>query len=165
MFSPEQRADVRFDALSKRASISRVIERAWQGRYFDGAEGEILQESARRAGKPFDQSRPTIPWEMLSRADSVGAAATGGFLVSDSKVLPAADALRPAVVVLQLGAQVAEVSTANYSLPPDRQSDGDLAEHRVDGRDRERSDLRQRRAESAHGRQLHGSQQASAAAV
>jgi HK97 family phage major capsid protein len=118
MFSPEQRRDVAFDALCQRASLSRLVERGSQNRYYDGELGEVLHESARRAGKPFDQSRPIVPWEMLStRADTVGAAATGGYLVSGSAVLPAADALRPTTVVVQLGAQVAEVSTANYNLP------------------------------------------------
>jgi len=58
-----------------------------------------------------------VPWELLSRADTVGAAATGGYLVSGSAVLPAADALRPMTVVVQLGANVVPVNTANYSLP------------------------------------------------
>jgi HK97 family phage major capsid protein len=118
MLSAEQRRDVGFDALCARASLARLIERASQGRYFDGAEGEVLTETARRSGKLYDQNRPTVPWEMLStRADTVGAAATGGYLVPGSAVLPAADALRPTTVVVQLGANVVPVSTANYNLP------------------------------------------------
>jgi HK97 family phage major capsid protein len=118
MFSPEQRTDVKFDALCQRASLSRLIERASQARYFDGAEGEILGETARRSGRIFDSSRPVVPWEMLAiRADTVTSAASGGYLVPSSAVLPAADALRPTTVVVQLGANVVPVSTANYSLP------------------------------------------------
>src|SRR5215467_1530124 len=107
MLSAEQRRDVGFDAVCLRASVARIIERASQGRYFDGAEGEVLHETARRAGKPFDQSRPPVPWEMLStRADTVEVAPSGGYLVSGEAVLPAAAALRTTTVVVQLGANV-----------------------------------------------------------
>lgn len=117
MLSLSEQADIHFDALCQDVSLARIVERGAQSRYFDGAEGEMLQESARRAGKPFDQTRPIVPWEALVRAVTVASAAGGGYLVPGQKLLPAAEALRPTTLSIQLGGEVVPVSAGNYSQP------------------------------------------------
>ena len=117
MLSPDSRADVRLDSLRRRVSISRIIERAAESRYFDGAEGEYLTEVARRNGKPFDQTRPVVDWELFAtRADTVGVAGQGGYLVGTS-TSAAADALRPVATALVLGPTVIEAQGSNFNIP------------------------------------------------
>ena len=108
--------DSRYDALARRFSISRLMDRAAHMRPYDGTDAEYLQEVAHRAGRTYDPGAPIIGWDALAtRADTVGAGNAGGFLVG-TDTLSAADALRPTTVTVQLGATVIDAK-ANVSLP------------------------------------------------
>jgi HK97 family phage major capsid protein len=117
MLSPESRSDIRFDGVRRRVSLARIIERAAESRFFDGVEGEYLAEIARRDGNPFDQTRPVVDWELFcTRADTVGVAGQGGYLVGTS-TSTAADALRPLTTAVALGPTVIEAKGSNLNVP------------------------------------------------
>lgn len=117
MLSPESRADVRFDALRRQVSLARIIAKSAESRFHDGPEGTYLQETARRAGRVYDQTRPLLDWEMFcNRADTVAVAAQGGYLVGTTTTA-AADALRPVTVAVALGATVVDAVGPNLVMP------------------------------------------------
>jgi HK97 family phage major capsid protein len=115
MFSPEQRADVRFDAVRRRVSLIEIFDRCAAGRFHEGAQAEYLQETARAAGRGYDQTAPILDWQLF-RADTVGSAAAGGYLV-ESEVQTVIDILRPWSVVAKAGVSAMPGLTGNVSMP------------------------------------------------
>jgi HK97 family phage major capsid protein len=107
--------DPRRNDIRRRVSIARIIQRGAEMRPYDGAELEYLTEQSRIAGKPYDQTRPTLGWDVLSRADTAGVGSQGGYTVG-TEVGSAVDALRPTTVTVQLGATIIEAK-GNFALP------------------------------------------------
>lgn len=97
------------DYSLRRALTNQAAERR------TGLEYEISQDFERT--QPAQHGGLIVPFEVFTRADVVGTLSTGGYLV-ETLNLPAADALRPSMVVLQLGATLIPAPHgANVNLP------------------------------------------------
>jgi HK97 family phage major capsid protein len=116
MFSREQIHDVRFDAVRRRVSLVEIFDRGAHGRPHEGAQAEYLQETARIAGRGYDQAAAIIDWPFL-RADTVGSAASGGYLVESQVPQTVIDILRPWSVVAKAGVSAMTGLRGNVSLP------------------------------------------------
>jgi HK97 family phage major capsid protein len=96
-------------------SFPRMLDQLATGK-IDGLEGEVLRETARQTGKPFDAQRVQIPWSAFSRDLNVSNAGAGGYLVA-SETGEAQDVLRPWSVTAQAGVTVLERLQGDLSIP------------------------------------------------
>jgi HK97 family phage major capsid protein len=90
-------------------SFARFISARAHDRLPDGVELEVCQEAARASGLPLDITRPKLPmWTLQdqTRADTVGAAATGGYLVESTVSKMVLDVLRPWSVAARAGISI-----------------------------------------------------------
>ena len=104
-----------FLALARRASLSRTLLKGAEMHPINGVDAEYFQETARRAGKPYDCMQPIIGWEKFTRADTVLPGSAGGY-TTGTAVPGAVDALRPVMACAALGATFIE-TTGNLALP------------------------------------------------
>ena len=101
-----------------RVNLATLFSRAAEGKPLEGIDREMLEESARAAGRGFDPFRWTLRWEWLraEQRDISVAAQGGGYLVGQE--VPAAyDVLRPWSTVTQAGVQILDGLTGNVVLP------------------------------------------------
>lgn len=100
----------------RKYSLIRAIQDAAVDRR-SGFEHIMSKELTDRAGAPLAHSGFLVPWEVFNtRADIVGTTTAGGYLVETANV-PAADALRPNMLVGRRGCTFIDASTGNVSLP------------------------------------------------
>lgn len=92
-------------------SLSRVVQGLSSGK-LDGEDREVLEETARRNGKPFDALRPYIAFRDLVVA--VGSA--GGYL-RPTEVREAVDILRPWSVTTKAGMLVESGLVGDVAVP------------------------------------------------
>lgn len=104
----------------RKPDLSRLFSLAAEGKRIDGLERELLEDSARAAGKPFDPYRWTLRWSWLrdqTRANDLSVAAQGGAYLVGEDVPAAYDALRPWSTVVKAGVQIMEGLVGNTVLP------------------------------------------------
>jgi HK97 family phage major capsid protein len=92
-------------------SLARMVRGLAQGR-LDGEDREVLEDTARRNGRPFDQQRPCVEFRDLVAA--VGSA--GGYL-KQTEVREAVDMLRPWSVVARAGVQIETGLVGDVAFP------------------------------------------------
>lgn len=95
--------------------LTRALTSLTSHGYVDGADREVLDDAAQRAGESFDPHRPIIPLQLLS-SRTLTAGSGGAGLVGDV-AQPVADALLPESVALRLGAQVIPVGPGEHVVP------------------------------------------------
>lgn len=84
--------------------------------HLDGLERETFQESAKRAGMPFDPQRVFVPWSLMTRDLNTAGPGAGGYLVGTSTG-EALDVLRPWSVTARAGIDSVENLRDNATLP------------------------------------------------
>ena len=94
-----------------RLNLARMVMGQVNGR-LDGEDREVLEETARRNGQPFDQQRPYIEFRDLVAA--VGSA--GGYL-RPTEVREAVDILRPWSVTARAGVVVESGLVGDVAFP------------------------------------------------
>lgn len=100
-----------------RPNLARLFALAAEGKRIDGLERELLEDSARAAGKPFDPFRWALRWEWLRQTRDLSVAASGGGYLVGEDVPASYDALRPWSVVVRAGVQLMEGLVGNTVLP------------------------------------------------
>lgn len=100
---------------ARKYSLIRAIQEASIDKR-TGFEHVMSKELTDRAGKPLAHGGFLVPWEVFGRADIVGTTTQGGYLVETANV-PAADALRPNMLVGRRGCTYIDAGTGNVSLP------------------------------------------------
>lgn len=106
--------------LGSRFSLSKAILTAYEGRSFDGAEAEVIQEG--RRSNPNARGQVVVPSFALEQRNQYGNAVVGGVdaVVSGKQTLsaPMLTANHGTPVLQQLGATVVDASGASTFLVP-----------------------------------------------
>lgn len=110
--------DQRWQLQLRRYSIAAAIGDLCHERR-TGIAAEVHAELMSRGQMPAQPNSLLVPYEILSnRADVAATSAAGGYLIGEQANLPAADALRPRMVIGGLGATIIPAPYgANVSLP------------------------------------------------
>lgn len=108
-------------------SFSRMLGGMAAGT-LDGLEAEVLQETARAAGKAYDPQRVTIPFSAFTRDLSTATPGAGGYLAG-TETGEAVDTLRPWSVVARAGVTVLERLRGDQSIP---RTTGNVTVHWLD---------------------------------
>jgi HK97 family phage major capsid protein len=99
-----------------RFSVVRAVRAAAADGLTRGLEAEVAAEAARASGRVHDPHRIVLPWSAFTRTLQTGTGSLGGFLVG-APTSPAADALYPVSLAVQLGATVIDELRSNISVP------------------------------------------------
>jgi HK97 family phage major capsid protein len=90
-------------------SLARFVSARAHDTLLDGVELEVCQQAARDSGLPLDITRPKLPlWTLAdqTRADVVGTASAGGYLVETTVAKAVLDILRPFSIAARAGISI-----------------------------------------------------------
>jgi HK97 family phage major capsid protein len=100
-------------------SLARFVAARAHDALLDGVELEVCQQAARDSGLPLDITRPKLPFWTLAdqtRADVVGTASAGGYLVETTVSKMVLDVLRPWSIAARAGISVLAGLIANLNF-------------------------------------------------